>query len=107
LNVLLIPSYGLAGAATGTTASMLAGAIAGCAYLRLRFGVLMSFGSALRITASAAAVYAISLQFSPSSKLMIVGQLIALTFVYLALLVATREIGRKDLTVIQRVLKAK
>lgn len=106
LNVLLIPSYGLAGAATGTTAAMLAGAIAGCAYLRLRFGALMSPRSAVRITASAAAVYAISLQFSPSSKLMIVAQLVALTLVYLAALIATGEIGRKDLTVIKRVLKA-
>lgn len=107
LNVLLIPSYGLAGAAAGTTASMLAGAAAGCVYLRLKCGALMSAGSAVRITASAAVVYAISLQFSPSSKLMIVAQLAALTFVYLAALVATGEIGRKDLTMLQRVLKGR
>ena len=106
LNVLLIPSYGLAGAASGTTASMLAGAIAGCAYLRLRFGALMSSRSVLRIAASAAGVYAISLRFPPSSKLMIVAQLVALTFVYVAALIVTREIGRKDLTMIQRVLNA-
>lgn len=106
LNFFLIPSYGLAGAATATTASMLAGAIAGCAYLRLRSGALMSVGSVVRIAFSAAAVYAISLQFSPSSKVMIVAQLIALTFVYLAALIATREIGRRDLTLIQRVLRS-
>ncbi|PYT07623.1 MAG: hypothetical protein DMF60_06730 [Acidobacteria bacterium] len=101
LNFTLIPSYGLAGAATGTTASMLAGALAGCAYLKVKFGALMSARSAVRITASAAAVYVISLQFSPSSKLMIVAKLAALSFVYLAALVASGEIGRKDLTMIR------
>lgn len=107
LNVILIPSYGLAGAATGTTVSMLAGAIGGSAYLKLRFGALMSPVSAVRIAASAGAVYAASLLFSPSSKLMIVAQLIALTFVYLAALVATGEVGGEDLRVVARVVKAR
>lgn len=106
LNVLLIPSYGLAGAATGTTASMLAGAVGGCAYLKLRFGALMSPLSVVRIAGCGAAVYAGSLLFSASSKVMIVAKLVALTVVYLAALVAGGEVGRKDLTAIRRVVKA-
>lgn len=105
LNVLLIPSYGLAGAAAATTASMLAGAIAGCAYVRVRFGALMSPRSVVRITGCAAVVYAISLQFTPVSKLMIVVQLVVLAFVYLVALIATREIGGDDLKMIRRVIK--
>src|SRR3989442_9417847 len=70
LNVLLIPSHGLVGAAIGTTASMLAGAVGGCVYLKVRFGVLMSPASAVRIAVCSGAVYAASLVFSPSSKLM-------------------------------------
>lgn len=50
---------------------------------------------------------AASLLFSPSSKLMIVAQLIALTFVYLAALVATGEVGGEDLRVVARVVKAR
>ena len=105
LNVLLIPSYGLAGAAAATTASMLAGAIAGCAYVRVRFGALMPPRSVVRITGCAAVVYAISLQFTPLSKLMIVVQLAVLAFVYLVALIATREIGGDDLKMIRRVIK--
>ena len=107
LNVLLIPSYGLAGAAAGTTASMLAGAVGGCAYLKVRFGVLMPPLAAVRIAGCGAAVYAGSLLFTASSKVMIVAKLVALTFVYLGALAATGEMGREDLRVIQRVLKAK
>jgi len=103
LNWMLIPSRGLAGAAAATTISMLAGAVAACAYVRVKFGVLLSLSSTVRIAASAGLIYAASLLFFPSSKLLIVVKLIALSVCYLALLIIIREVGRNDLRVLSQV----
>jgi len=103
LNWTLIPSRGLAGAAAATTISMLAGAVAVCAYVRVEFGALLSLSSTVRIAGSAGSIYAASLLFSPSSKLLIVVKLIALSVCYLALLIITREVGRNDLRVLSQV----
>jgi O-antigen/teichoic acid export membrane protein len=105
LNALLIPSQGLAGAATATTVSMLAGTILACAYLWRRFRTLMSVASAARIAACAGAIYAASLLFSPASKLLIIAQLIALSVAYVIALIITGELGRDDLSLISRVLR--
>lgn len=105
LNVLLIPRYGLAGAATATAVSMLAGAVAACAYVKRRFGRLMPPLSAFRIAACAGVIYAASLAFSPSSRLLIVVQLVALAVAYLIALLVTGELGRSDLRLIARVAR--
>jgi polysaccharide transporter, PST family len=105
LNALLIPAYGLVGAAGATTVSMLAGAIGACVYVRRRFGALISLSSAARITGSAGAIYAASLLFSPSSKLLIVAKLIALSVFYLAALIISGEVGRRDLQVLKQVVR--
>lgn len=106
LNAALIPRYGLVGAATATTVSMLGGAVAGCVYLKLKFGALLSPLSGVRIAAAAGAVYGASLLFSPSSRMMMVAKLVALTLIYVGVLVASREMARKDLRLIQRVVKS-
>jgi len=103
LNTLLIPKYGLAGAAIGTTASMLAGVIVASVYVRTRFGRLVSIASAARIVACAGAIYALSRLVAPSSKVMILAQLAGLALCYFALLLITGEIGRKDLKLLARV----
>src|ERR1700687_5548530 len=72
LNALLIPAFGLVGAAGATTLAMLAGTLGACVYVRREFGALISLSSAARIAGSAGAIYAASLLFSPSSKLLIV-----------------------------------
>jgi stage V sporulation protein B len=107
LNWLLIPAYGLAGAAVATTAAMLVGAGTACAYLWRKFGALMPIWSAARIAVCAAAVYGASLLFFTSSKLLIVAKLIALSVGYLVALIVSREVGRDDLRVITQVIKAK
>ena len=105
LNALLIPAHGLVGAATATTVSMMAGTILGCAYLWRRFRTLMSIASASRIAACAGVVYAASLLFSPASKVMIIGQLIALSIAYVIALIISGELGRDDLRLIARVVR--
>ena len=105
LNAFLIPLYGLVGAAAATTASMLAGTVLGCAYLWRRFGALMSIASAFRITACAGVTYAASILFSPGSNVLIITELIGLSVVYVIVLIVTGELGRRDLSLITRVLR--
>jgi O-antigen/teichoic acid export membrane protein len=100
----LIPAYGLAGAAVGTTAAMLAGAAAASAYVRIKFGRLLPFWSFARIAACAGAIYAMSRAFAPGSRIMILVQLAGLSISYLALLFLTGEIKRKDLNLLARVV---
>ena len=103
LNALLIPKYGLAGAAIGTTASMLAGVVVASVYVRATFGRLVSIASAARIVACAGVIYAMSRFIAPASKVMIIAQLAGLALCYFALLLITGEIGRKDLKLLARV----
>lgn len=107
LNWLLIPRYGLIGAAVATTAAMLVGAVVACAYLWRKFGVLMPVWSAVRIAVCAGAVYGASLLFFTSSKLLIVAKLVALSVSYLAALIVSGEVGRNDLRMITQVIRAK
>jgi O-antigen/teichoic acid export membrane protein len=107
LNAALIPRFGLVGAASATTVSMLAGVIVACAYVGKKFGALMPIRSAVRILACAGAIYGASLLFSPSSKLIIIAKLVALSVSYLVALIVCREVGRADLQMIIRVIRAK
>jgi hypothetical protein len=84
---------------------MMTGSLLAGAYVWRRFRALMSLASFLRIAGSAGAVYAASLLFSPASKLLIIGQLIALSVAYLVALLVTGELGRDDLRLISRVVR--
>jgi stage V sporulation protein B len=105
LNALLIPSRGLAGAATATTISMLAGSVIACSYVWMRFGALMPILSAVRIVACAAVVYGAALIFNPASRVLIGGQLIALSVAYMVALIICGELGQRDLSLIARVAR--
>jgi O-antigen/teichoic acid export membrane protein len=107
LNSLLIPAYGLVGAAIATTVAMFVGAVFACGYLQRRFGNVMPIWSLVRITACAGAIFSASLLFSTSSKLMIVVKLIGLSVSYLLALIISREVGRDDFRLIARVVRAK
>lgn len=107
LNWLLIPAYGLAGAAVATTVAMLVGATVACGYLWRKFGALMPIWSVVRIVICAGAVYGASHLFSTSSKLLIVAKLIALSAAYVVALIVSREVGRDDLRMITQVIRAK
>jgi stage V sporulation protein B len=105
LNSMLIPLYGLVGAAIATTASMFVGVAAAASYLHFKFGALMSPASALRIVTCAAIIYAASRVVGTSSKLLTLIQLITLSIAYLVALVATRELGRDDLRLVAQVFR--
>ena len=61
--------------------------------------------SLARIAACSAFIYALSLAYTPTSKAMIVIKLALLGLLYVAGLIASREVGRGELQLIQRVLK--
>jgi stage V sporulation protein B len=105
LNAALIPLYGLTGGAIATTAAMLLGVVIAGGYLRAKFGALIPMKSALRITASAGLVYALSVLFAPESKAIVLAQLVLLSVVYVAALIISREVGREDLASLKRVIK--
>ena len=105
LNAMLIPSYGLSGAALATSVAMLIGTLLAGGYLWKRFGAFASMLSTIRIVACAAAIYGASFIFSPKSKVMIIAELAMLSIAYLIALVVTGEFGRAELQLISRVLK--
>src|SRR5205085_11573184 len=105
LNALLIPRLGLTGAGLATTLAMFAGAGVGVAYLLKRFGALIPPLSLARIAAASALLYALSLAYAPASRALIVVKLAALCLLYVILLIASREVGRDELRLIQRVIR--
>jgi stage V sporulation protein B len=105
LNALLIPKYGLTGGAIGTTAAMIIGAVIGGSYLLKTFSALLPLGSFVRITGCSALIYAASIAFTPTSKPLIIAKLALLGVVYLLALVVSRELGRDDLAMVQKVFK--
>ena len=107
LNAVLIPRFGLPGAASATTVSMLVGVLAASAYLGKEFGALMPIWSAVRIAICAGAIYGASLLFFTSSKPLIIAKLVALSVLYFVALIVSREVGRDDLRMIGRVIRAK
>ncbi len=104
LNTILVPRYGLAGAASATTVAMLVGVSAGAIYLISKFKTFISPKSVLRITGSAAFIYALSLVYSPGAKILVLVKLALLGLIYLVALLVSREIGRDDLAAIKRVI---
>jgi stage V sporulation protein B len=105
LNYFLIPAYGLTGAGLATTAAMFAGVVVGCAYLFVKFKTLMPAISVLRIVGCAALVYIASLSLTTESKILLMVKLAALVLLYFAGLILSKEIGRKDLSALQRIVK--
>ncbi|MEW6127389.1 MAG: oligosaccharide flippase family protein [Acidobacteriota bacterium] len=105
LNYFLIPAYGLTAAGVATTIAMLSGVIAGSIYLFTKFKTLMPITSIIRLTGCAAAVYALSMVYSPASKILILVKLAILGLIYLAALLLSREVGREEVVLIKQVLK--
>ena len=104
LNVLLIPRYGLNGAAIATSAAMLVGAVAAAGYVWVSFGVLLRIASALRICGCGALVIAGSRLYASTSIVWTVVELGTMGALYLAALILTGELGRKDLAAVRRIV---
>jgi stage V sporulation protein B len=119
LNLLLIPRFGLPGAAVATSIAMAVGAAGCAAFVRVRYGALVSPLTLARVAAAAAAVYAASALF-PSDEFLrargagglvvkgaVAVEFAALGLLYLVLLVATREIGPDEWRLARRILGKK
>jgi len=103
LNVFLIPVLGLKGAAISTTISMLVGAVIGSSYLWSKFRTLLPLMTAVRIVACVGVTYAVSLLLIPSSKILVIVNLIILSLIYIIALIVSGELGRADLRLLMRV----
>jgi len=103
LNILLIPKYGLIGAAWSTTISGFLGMCATATFVLWRFRVLISPKSLFRISIVSALIYIIALQFSSSSFWLLVIY-IGLFILYIGLLWLIREINSEDVIILKKML---
>jgi stage V sporulation protein B len=100
LNLLLIPRFGLSGAAAATTATSLAGVIGAAVVVQRKFGALMSLPSFLRILASAS-VFIVIPRLWPAAGWNVILYALGLFGLYLLLLIALKEITRDDLDLLR------
>jgi len=104
-NLFLIPRYGLSGAAGGVVASMLLGVLGSLIYLGWNYGRILTVPSLIRLGICAGVVYAASLGFTPSSRLLIIAKLAALGVLFLILLLITREIKKSDVAAMKGIVR--
>jgi stage V sporulation protein B len=100
LNLLLIPRFGLNGAAAATTVTSLAGLIGAALIVQKKFGALMNLSSFLRILSSAS-VFIIIPRLWPASGWNLIVYALGLFGLYLLLLIFLKEITRDDLDLLR------
>jgi len=105
LNLILIPIYGLSGAAISTTITFISGSIMAGTYIYYNFGALMEFLSFLKISLASAIVYIISIKYSITG-ILIFGEYIILFSVYFLLLLLFREIKKEDIQMLRDTVRA-
>ena len=104
LNILLIPFYGLNGAAIATTITFISGTIMAGAYIYYNFGALMEFLSFLKISLATVVVYVISIKFSVTG-IIIFGEYLILFILYFLLLFLFKEIKKEDIQIVKETLR--
>ncbi|OGL39386.1 MAG: hypothetical protein A2042_10015 [Candidatus Schekmanbacteria bacterium GWA2_38_11] len=104
LNILLIPFYGLNGAAIATTITFISGTIMAGAYIYYNFGALMEFLSFLKISLASMIVYIISIKFSVTG-IIIFGEYLILFILYFLLLFLFKEIKKEDIQIVKETLR--
>jgi stage V sporulation protein B len=102
LNLLLVPRFGLSGAAAATTLTSLAGMIAAALVVQKKFGKLMSGHSFLKILLSSFVFFIIP-RLWPVSSWSLIPYALGLFGFYLFLLVLLKEITRDDLNLFRNV----
>jgi O-antigen/teichoic acid export membrane protein len=105
LNFVLIPRYGLTGAAVSTATAMFIGALVAGSYVWSRFGALLPLASAVRIAGCAFLIVLGSRVFASTSKLLTVVELAILGTLYFVALIVTGELGKNDLAAARRVVR--
>jgi len=103
LNLTLIPTYELKGAALATTITAFIGLIIAASYVFKRFGTLMSPISFVRISGASLIIYFVAISYSFSGVLL-VANYIFLFSIYLGLLWVSREINKEDIEVVKNMI---
>ena len=103
MNTLLVPRFGLVGAATGTTVAMGVGVIAAGLYLFRSFGACANLRSVISILISAAISYQIALIFPAAKISILIAKISAQAVVYFAILIIMREIGSREIRLIRKI----
>lgn len=103
LNILLVPKYGLEGAAWATTTTGFLGMCAASLYVLWKFKALVSAISLARICLASGVIYAIALQVS-LSPLWLPPIYIGLLALHVGLLWLMRELKREDLETFKRIV---
>lgn len=103
LNIILIPRYGLKGAAVATTMTGLLGVTALGAYVYLRFKTLIGWKTFFRTSAIGAATVYLAQSFDMGGLPLI--PYLAICYIsYLVLLWLVKELGEEDVKVVKEVL---
>jgi stage V sporulation protein B len=88
--------------AAATSLALATAAIAGGALLHRAAGGFVPARTALRVGAALLAAIAVGSQLPWLGKIAVLGEAILVAVVYLAVLVATREVGREDLAALKQ-----
>jgi len=102
-NRILVPIYGLSGAAMATAITGILGTLIAGVYVYSHFRTLTSPYSLFRIITGSLIVYLIARIF-PVSGILLVAYYVGLFFLYFALLFIFREIKRKDIQLIKDII---
>jgi O-antigen/teichoic acid export membrane protein len=99
LNKIMIPDYGLMGAAIASTTAFMVVAIIASIYVYHKFQTLVSPFSLIKITASSIIIWMIAIKF-PMTGVNLILEIFGLCGVYVLLLFAFKEIKRQDLQIL-------
>ena len=103
LNFLLVPAYGIFGAAFSALISMFFGFLISGIYIYKKFHILFNTKSTAKIVFAGIVVYFISF-FWEISGLLLIAKYLALIAVYAAILFCVREFTERDKAVLQNML---
>jgi stage V sporulation protein B len=102
-NMLLIPQYGLNGAAIATTIAGALSLVLAAGYIVIKIKTLVSIATVLRITLATIVMWLISYIIPITDKFMLPLEYAAMGAGYIAILVLTKEVGMRDIERFKRI----
>ena len=104
LNYILIPRYGLQGAATATTVTTFIGTAIAATYVYREFRILVNPISFAKVVLASGIIFLIAKNYS-TSGMMLIPEYIGLFAIYGMLVFAFREINKEDVEVVKRLIR--
>ncbi|MFH1182138.1 MAG: flippase [Candidatus Woesearchaeota archaeon] len=104
-NLLLIPQYGIMGAAIATTLAGALSLVLATGYIFVKIKTLVSTVSVLRIALATVVMWLISCIIPITNKFMLPLEYAAMGAAYVAVLVLTKELGMKDIERFRRIFE--